>query len=462
MGQSVTSDLAGRRILVVEDEVIVAWALEDMLAGLGCAVVGPAARINQALTMIEAEAFDAAVVDVNLDGEKSYPVVDALTARGVPFVFSTGYGKAGIAAKYGAFTVLQKPYAISKLGDALSRLLNTQPSAPAPRQAPTTPVWDANRLRIATDAAGVCLWSWNVDTDQISMDERAHALWGVPPGDVTFKDLSARIHPEDLDRVRAAFAATREILGAYEVDFRILHGRDIRWVSARGRGDDQGIVGRLMFGVFLDVTERKLAEEARELLAGEMGHRVKNLFSIACALTTISARSTQTKAEMSRDLIQRLTALSIAHDLVRPVLSEPKKAARLSDLLALLLAPYTEEKADGGRVSISVPELLVGEASATTLALVVHEFATNSIKCGALSKAAGTLDLSSVDRGADIEIIWRELGGPAVTAPTGPVGFGSQLIAKSVSGQLGGTISTDWQAEGVLITLRVSKARLGA
>jgi two-component sensor histidine kinase len=193
-----------------------------------------------------------------------------------------------------------------------------------------------------------------------------------------------------------------------------------------------------------------------------MGHRVKNLFSIACALTTISARSTQTKAEMSRDLIQRLTALSIAHDLVRPVLSEPKKAARLSDLLALLLAPYTEEKADGGRVSISVPELLVGEASATTLALVVHEFATNSIKCGALSKAAGTLDLSSVDRGADIEIIWRELGGPAVTAPTGPVGFGSQLIAKSVSGQLGGTISTDWQAEGVLITLRVSKARLGA
>jgi two-component sensor histidine kinase/PAS domain-containing protein len=460
MGQSVTSDLAGRRILVVEDEVIVAWALEDMLAGLGCAVVGPAARINQALTMIEAEAFDAAVVDVNLDGEKSYPVVDALTARGVPFVFSTGYGKAGIAAKYGAFTVLQKPYAISKLGDALSRLLNTQPSAPAPRQAPTTPVWDANRLRIATDAAGVCLWSWNVDTDQISMDERAHALWGVPPGDVTFKDLSARIHPEDLDRVRAAFAATREILGAYEVDFRILHGRDIRWVSARGRGDDQGIVGRLMFGVFLDVTERKLAEEARELLAGEMGHRVKNLFSIACALTTISARSTQTKAEMSRDLTQRLTALSIAHDLVRPILSEPKKAARLSDLLALLLAPYAEENA-AGRVRVSVPDLLVGEASATTLALVVHEFATNSIKYGALSEAAGTLDVSSIDHETDIELIWIELGGPTVTPPTGPVGFGSQLIAKSVSGQLGGTIAIDWRAEGVVITLRVSKARLG-
>jgi PAS domain-containing protein len=92
-------------------------------------------------------------------------------------------------------------------------------------------VWDANRLRIATDAAGVALWSWNVDTDEIAMDERAHGLWGVAGGAVTFEDLSARIHPEDLDRVRAAFAATREILGAYEVDFRILHGGEVRWVS---------------------------------------------------------------------------------------------------------------------------------------------------------------------------------------------------------------------------------------
>jgi two-component sensor histidine kinase len=165
---------------------------------------------------------------------------------------------------------------------------------------------------------------------------------------------------------------------------------------------------------------------------------------------------------MSTDLTQRLTALSVAHDLVRPISSEPKKAARLSDLLALLLAPYAEQKVDGGRVNISVPALLVGEASATTLALVVHEFATNSIKYGALSEAAGTLDLSSIDHVMDIEIVWRELGGPRVTPPIGPIGFGSQLIAKSVSGQLGGTIAIDWRPEGVVITLCMSKARLGA
>ena len=323
-------------------------------------------------------------------------------------------------------------------------------------------VWDANRLRIATDAAGVALWSWNVDTDEIALDERAHGLWGVDGEAVTFEDLSARIHPEDLDRVRAAFAATREMLGAYEIDFRILHGGEVRWVSARGRGDDQGIVGRMMFGVFLDVTERKLAEEAREMLAGDMGHRVKNLFAIAAALIAISARSTTTTTEMSRDLTQRLTALSRAHDLIHPVLSQPKKAALLGELLAVLLGPYDDEGAIGGRVHISVPELLVGEASATALALIVHELATNSIKYGALSKATGAVDVSYTADENEVVIVWTETGGPPVRASNGPTGFGSQLITRSISSQLGGTIAFDWPTEGVIVTLHLSKARLGA
>jgi len=140
----------------------------------------------------------------------------------------------------------------------------------------SAPVWSAKHLRVATDAAGVALWSWNVDTDAITMDERAFSMWGVPKVEpVTFEDLSAHIHPHDLGRVRAAFAATRPLLGAYDIDFRILVGDEIRWIAARGQGDDDGIVGRIMFGVFLDVTQRKQAEEAHELLAGEMSHRVR-------------------------------------------------------------------------------------------------------------------------------------------------------------------------------------------
>lgn len=86
------------------------------------------------------------------------------------------------------------------MSDALGMLAIHEGREP-PRKKTSSAVWDANRLRIATDAAGVALWSRNVDTDAILMDERAHGLWGVPVGPVTFKDLSAHIHPEDLDRV---------------------------------------------------------------------------------------------------------------------------------------------------------------------------------------------------------------------------------------------------------------------
>ena len=124
------SPFSSRRVLVVEDEVLVAWLLEDMLADLGCAVLGPAASVKQALAMIDAEAIDVAVLDVNLNGQLSYPIADALAARGVPFVFSTGYDKDRMLDGYKTFPVLQKPFHQSELSDILAKLLTPkEPSA---------------------------------------------------------------------------------------------------------------------------------------------------------------------------------------------------------------------------------------------------------------------------------------------------------------------------------------------
>ena len=177
------------------------------------------------------------------------------------------------------------------------------------------PVWHEKHLRAATRAAGVALWSWNVDTDAITMDERAYDLWEVSKDEqnITFEILSQNIHPADLERVRSAFAATRAVIGAYEIDFRILSKNDIRWISARGQGDDADIADRIMFGIFLDVTQRKQAEEANELLAGEMSHRVKNLLQIATALTQITSRSAATKEDMVRDLTDGPRILFVLH-----------------------------------------------------------------------------------------------------------------------------------------------------
>jgi two-component sensor histidine kinase len=316
-------------------------------------------------------------------------------------------------------------------------------------------------MRTAIEAAGVALWSWNVDTDGITMDERGFTLWGVfRAGPVTFEDLSAHIHPRDLDRVRAAFSATRAVLGAYEIDFRILVDGDVRWISARGQGDDAGILERIMFGVFLDVTGRKQAEEAHELLSGEMSHRVKNLLQIAAALTSAAARSAATTQEMAHDLINRLMALGRAHDLVRPVPGQEEKAALLGDLLAVLLEPYDDMGAFRGRVRISVPKMAVGEGSATALALVMHELATNSLKYGALSAANGTLDVACSANGDDVVVKWTERGGPPVVAPAPPSGFGSKMVNRTMSGHLGGSIAFDWSKEGLIVTLRMKKERL--
>jgi len=115
--------VSARRVLVVEDEVMVAWAVEDMLTGLGYTVVGPAARVDQALSLIENGSVDAAVLDINLNGEKSYPVADALIARGVPFIFSTGYNKTSVHTGYLGYTTLQKPLDGSILEKALAELL---------------------------------------------------------------------------------------------------------------------------------------------------------------------------------------------------------------------------------------------------------------------------------------------------------------------------------------------------
>jgi two-component sensor histidine kinase len=322
-------------------------------------------------------------------------------------------------------------------------------------------IWQANHLKLAVEAAGVALWAWNVDDDSFTMDQRGFELWGLPwRPTVTFEQLSEHIHPADRERVRAAFQATRAVLGAYETDFRILVGEEIRWIAARGQGEDVGIVGRTMFGIFLDVTGRKQAEEGHELLAGEMSHRVKNLLAIATGLTEITSRTTSTKADMARQLIQRLTALGRAHDLVRPLPQNQGSAALLGDLITVLLAPYDDMGAFSGRIRVAVERMGVGEGAATSLAMVVHELATNSLKYGALSSEAGTLDVSSQADGDTIGITWVERGGPAVEAPSGAGGFGSKLIERSVGRQLGGTIEHEWSKEGVIVTLRLDRAKL--
>jgi CheY-like chemotaxis protein len=115
--------LQGCGVLVVEDEAMVAMLLEDLLHELGCHVVEIASRVETALTSIMVRTFDVAILDVNLKGETSYSVADALELRKVPFLFATGYGTEAIPEKYRQRVVLQKPFRKQELEEVLLRIL---------------------------------------------------------------------------------------------------------------------------------------------------------------------------------------------------------------------------------------------------------------------------------------------------------------------------------------------------
>ena len=102
--------LKGLKVLVVEDQAPIALQMEDMLVDSGCEVVGPASRVGQALRLLSDNAVDAAVLDLNIAGELVYPVADALDARGLPYIFATGYSPSDVADRYGHRPVLQKPF----------------------------------------------------------------------------------------------------------------------------------------------------------------------------------------------------------------------------------------------------------------------------------------------------------------------------------------------------------------
>ncbi|MGH9808812.1 MAG: response regulator [Terriglobia bacterium] len=111
------------RVLLVEDESLIGLLLEDMLVDLGHFVVGPVAHLEKAVEMARREAIDVAVLDININGEESYPIADALAARDIPFVFSSGYGKAGLPAPYRGHPTLQKPFHQDDLEKLLAKML---------------------------------------------------------------------------------------------------------------------------------------------------------------------------------------------------------------------------------------------------------------------------------------------------------------------------------------------------
>ena len=216
--------------------------------------------------------------------------------------------------------------------------------------------------------------------------------------------------------------------------------------------------------IFADVSDRHRSEEQQSLLLKELDHRVKNLFAIMSGVVTLSARGAANPKDLADKIHGRLNALASAHLLIRAEKSadEIKRTSTIGKLVATVLAPYLDpyDEEDGKHVRIDGPEVAIGGESVTSLALVIHELATNAAKYGALSVPGGVVRISwAIDRG-QLKLTWQERGGPTIKGEPTSEGFGSKLARRSVNGQLGGKLAFDWHSDGLTVRLSAPEERL--
>ncbi len=207
-----------------------------------------------------------------------------------------------------------------------------------------------------------------------------------------------------------------------------------------------------------DSTELKKTRERQQLLLREMNHRVKNLFALTSSVIGLSARSARTAQELADSARERVAALARAHSLTFSHGEPSPQATTLQSLIRAIVAPFDEPEAP--RIIISGVDVPVSGGAVASLALLLHEFATNAAKYGALSSAEGTIAIDCREDDENVVVTWAERGGPPVVPPSGGEGFGGVLSRFAVVNQLGGEIARDWKPEGLEIRLVAPRARL--
>jgi PAS domain S-box-containing protein len=313
------------------------------------------------------------------------------------------------------------------------------------------------RRSLALAAGNMGSWDWDLTSNTLTWDEGQHAIYGVTPGEfsVTLEHVKALIVAEDWERIRIGLESLQKHGATHQSEYRVRRPNgQIRWcVSTSAATKDAS--GRVVSisGVTADITDRKNAEEQQALLAQEVDHRAKNAMAIVQSIVKLTKANSV--PEYARVIEGRIKALSRAHALLSDARWE---GAELSQLVKDELAPYRSGAPD--RIVIDGPNLFLDPTTAQTLALALHELATNGAKYGALSQAAGRLELSWEAQPGNIIINWRETGGPPPHQPR-KTGFGMKIITLSIERQLGGNSKFEWRQEGLFCSLRVPRSRSG-
>lgn len=309
---------------------------------------------------------------------------------------------------------------------------------------------------LTKDLNGV-ITSWNAG---------AQRLFGYTADEIIGKSVTMLIPEERHDEEPTILSRIRrgERIDHYETVRRRKDGSLVHislTVSAL-RNRDGKIIGASK--IARDISERKRAEEQQQLLLKEMNHRIKNLFAVSNSVVSLSVRWAATPQELATAVGERLSALARAHALTLRQTYDgalaTTQATTLQALLETIVSPYNCQGEEGdSRIGIEGDDIEVAGGAVTSLALLLHEFATNAAKYGALSSPNGRIDVQCANDGERFVVTWSERGGPNV-APSMAEGFGSMLARATVKGQLGGEIVREWTPEGLTIRLAVTRDRL--
>ncbi|WP_296709530.1 PAS domain S-box protein [Rhodoblastus sp.] len=211
-----------------------------------------------------------------------------------------------------------------------------------------------------------------------------------------------------------------------------------------------------------DITVKRRAEQQQRLLLAEMSHRIKNLFSLAGSIVTLSARSAASASQLASAVSERLRALAKAHELTIPTDAFRATGARatLQSLIETVMAPYQDLCAPRPRIRVKCCDTPISGEAVTSFALLINELATNAAKYGSLSAPDGRVEINCGEHDGRFVIDWQEIGGPKVSIPSGAEGFGSRLVNATVEGRLNGSIRREWKPEGLAIHVSIDADRI--
>ncbi|RXT44591.1 hypothetical protein B6S44_27555 [Bosea sp. Tri-44] len=331
-----------------------------------------------------------------------------------------------------------------QLGFAIERF-----TSDAAAQRLTALVESSSDAIIAKDLEGI-LTDWNPGAERLFGYTKEEAIGQSVM--LLIPDDRRDEEPKILERLRNG-----ELIEHYETVRRHKDGRliDISLTISPIRAATGQIVGASK--IARDISDQRRAQEQQHMLLGEMNHRVKNVFALASGLVNLSSHSAVSPAELASIVSERLATLSRAHALtMSPAIAGYEPAAiKLHELLQAILAPYHGEQRP--RFRIHGADATVPPSIVTSLSLLLHEFATNSVKHGSLSTIQGVVDITCKEEPSEFVIVWRETGGPPSDHPANE-GFGSRLVKTTVK-QLG-RLKRDWTRAGVIIELAIKRNRL--